>query len=875
MNNYEYGGSFDWAFGPNTVYGILLIPCFSAIVMATVWMVEEKVIVMHFKQYFKNLWTLMQLRVMWQFCAFQLLNQTFISFDTTVSSPIASNLLGVQPVADQSFTVLGILLYTGTMFSIGKYALNWDWHRTVIFHTVLICAIDAFFKLSTVWGLVENQYFYLTGRTLLQFPTAFLFLFTTYCIVEVADVGNEGAVYALVTTCANVASPVATFLFKTVDSFFSVTIADIQLKNTKVRWELTYCYVIMYAVKLLSLVWLVLLPRQKAHVQILKRSGGSSRTMGLVMVIVVSFSLLWSSESQQKPNKIWLLDEKQLEDFVIMEKNGIPKNDLGVMESQTLDHDTYLYTDKDSEDYENDFGPLRSGEVLNFFSVEAIALLTQYCSVGFLNNTLPALAYPVFQNYLRMQGYQVSSYSALVKLGWSFKIFFGIMSDCFPLFGLQRRPYIILGWIICAVSCAIMAFTPFSQPYYGKKSLVGLPLVNISKEDQDKYINLNAPNSSALFVILSMFASLGYVMTVTTCDALSVQYAQREPLSQRGRWQTMMYLVRDFTGMIPRLIVGFCMNNYEYGGSFDWAIRPSVVYFVLLIPCFIAIVMAAFWMVEEKVFSMHYKTYFKQLWALIEKRVMWQFCAFQLLNQTLFFFDTTVTSPVESILLGVQPIANQVFTVFGIVLYTVTMFSIGKYALNWDWHRTIIANTVLICAIDAAFKFPTVWGVIDNQYIYLFGRVLLKLPDAFLYLFTAYCIVEVADVGNEGAVYALITTCANVSIPVATFLFKTVNSFFAVNNDDIERKDSTVRWQLTYCYGIMFIAKLSSLLFLMLLPRQKAHVQILKRTGGSSRPMGIFIVAIVGFFLVGVIVTNLLAMYPSTNCLRIAGGSGC
>ncbi|OQR97309.1 Folate-Biopterin Transporter (FBT) Family [Thraustotheca clavata] len=226
----------------------------------------------------------------------------------------------------------------------------------------------------------------------------------------------------------------------------------------------------------------------------------------------------------EKSGKIWLLDEKQFEDFVIMDNRDKNSSSMGDMLTQNLDYDPFMLTEKESDSA--DLGALRSGEVLHFLSMEAIALLAQYSSVGVLFNTLPALAYPVFQNYLRMQGYQVSSYTALINLGWSFKIFFGILSDCFPIFGLQRRPYIVLGWLICATCCAIMAFTPFSKPYYGKKSLTGLPVTNISQEDQDKYINFDAPNSSALFVVLSMIASFGYVMTVTSCDALSVQYAQ-------------------------------------------------------------------------------------------------------------------------------------------------------------------------------------------------------------------------------------------------------------------------------------------------------------------------------------------------------------
>ncbi|KDO16402.1 hypothetical protein SPRG_18071 [Saprolegnia parasitica CBS 223.65] len=420
-----------------------------------------------------------------------------------------------------------------------------------------------------------------------------------------------------------------------------------------------------------------------------------------------------------------------------------------------------------------------------------------------------------------------------------------------------------------------MALTPFAKPYYGAAFIARRPLANISESDQAKYMNLDAPSSSGLFIVLSMVASFGYVMAVTACDAMAVQYAQREALAQRGRMQTTMYFVRDFSGMVPQILVGFCMNNYTYGGSFDWAISPNTVYALLVLPCAVCIATATFWMVEDKVLVLHFRLYLKNLWELLQLRVMWQFCAFQLLNQACIAFDTTVSSPLASTLLHVQPVADQAFTVIGILLYTATMFSIGKFALNWDWHRTVILHTVLLVAVDASCKLPTVWGFVQSEYVYLAGRTCLQLPTAFLFLFTTYCIVEVADVGNEGAVYALVTTCANVAVPVATFLFKTVDAFFEVELDDIQRNDSAVRWQMTYCYLIAYAVKLASLFWLVLLPRQKAHVQILKRSGGASRAMGLVLVLVVALCLLAVIVTNLLAVFPTTSCLRIAGGPGC
>ncbi|CAK4244154.1 unnamed protein product [Aphanomyces euteiches] len=144
-----------------------------------------------------------------------------------------------------------------------------------------------------------------------------------------------------------------------------------------------------------------------------------------------------------------------------------------------------------------------------------------------------------------------------------------------------------------------------------------------------------------------------------------------------------------------------------------------------------------------------------------------------------------------------------------------------------------------------------------------------------LFLFGAYLLVEVVEIGNEGLVYALLSTVANLASPLSTVVAKTVDSFFNARLADIQRDDSAVRWQVTYSFIMAAAFKLGSLAFLVLMPRQKAYVQVLKRTGSLSKLAGALVV--VCFFMVYAynLTTNLLSIYPSTSCLRIAGGKGC
>ncbi|OQR82345.1 transmembrane protein [Achlya hypogyna] len=554
-------------------------------------------------------------------------------------------------------------------------------------------------------------------------------------------------------------------------------------------------------------------------------------------------------------NKVWLFDEKQLDDYAVF-------------------HDSSTHYDDSMLDKAGD-GALREGGAIHFLSAEALALFTQYGGIGLVLGSLPALAYPVFNVYLQMQGYQVASYSALLSLPWSLKIFMGIISDCFPINGFQRRSYMMIGWLLCAVSCAIMAVSSFPEPYYGREDLNGLPLVNISAADQAAHMNLKAPKSGGLFILLSTLATVGSVMVAVAADAMVVQYAQREPLAQRGRIQTTCYVVRDSLRQIPSLLVGFCMNSYEYGGSFSWSISPTVIYAMLVAPSVVGFATAAWWMVEEKVERVSLRHYIRSFWTLVKLRVMWQLCAYSFLSNVFSSFDETVSSPMTSDWIQAESLNLQLFSFVGGLLGPVTMWALGKWALHWDWRSSIVWSTVVWVAMRAVVQLSCVWDVNRNQYAFLTGTMIMDQPMNVPFLFSAYASVEVADVGNEGLIYALTSSVTNLGYLFGPVLCKTVDSFFQVSRDDLRRDDTTVRWQATYCFIISYTVKLVSLVFLVLLPRQKGHVQLLKRRGESNSMAGAATVVLFVLVLIYALVTNALSFFESTYCLRIAGGDGC
>jgi hypothetical protein len=121
------------------------------------------------------------------------------------------------------------------------------------------------------------------------------FIVDNYVIVELIELGSEGALFGLLSTTTHVASPLGRTAAKLINAKFHVWKADILADTNTTRRDVTVTILICYGMKLLSLVFLPLLPSQKAATQELRRSGGVSRRMGLCLVGTLLVALAWST----------------------------------------------------------------------------------------------------------------------------------------------------------------------------------------------------------------------------------------------------------------------------------------------------------------------------------------------------------------------------------------------------------------------------------------------------------------------------------------------------------------------------------------------------------------------------------------------------
>ncbi|OWZ12547.1 hypothetical protein PHMEG_00014268 [Phytophthora megakarya] len=528
-------------------------------------------------------------------------------------------------------------------------------------------------------------------------------------------------------------------------------------------------------------------------------------------------------------------------------------------------------------------------------SKENLGLLFEYATVGLVYGLLPETIYPFMQMYLNCSGSQVAAAKQLVVLPWSFKVFYGILSDCRPICGYRRRPYMLIGWVICIIMLLVMAIMPIGKPYYTVAADRDVAVADYTPEIEAR-INYDAPAEGAKYVIIMFFAAFGYVMSDVCADSITVELAQREPLEKRGKTQSCIYTVRTVMVIFGELLTGFFFNGEEYGGDFDFSLKLLTGFFFngeeyggdfdfsLSFPQLMIIVtvlslpvlpMTWFFIKEEKVEAANFKEYITSFWDLLCTRAVYQVIAYNFFANIFADFTYTASTPVASYMVGVTPINSTVSDILSNLLFMFGIMITSKWGLHWNWRWMIVCTAATVIVMDCAVAMIVVWDVFRNQWFWLGPPIVVQLPYGVGWIISTFVTVELAQLGNEAAVYGLITTVTNVASPFATSLTLLVDGPFNITNDRVKTDDHSVRMDITYTIIIMYAAMVFAWVFLFLLPKQKEDTQRLLREGGSSKLIGAITVGYLTFAIIWSIVTNVLAIFDSTSCLIIAGGTGC
>ncbi|EEY62163.1 Folate-Biopterin Transporter (FBT) Family [Phytophthora infestans T30-4] len=519
----------------------------------------------------------------------------------------------------------------------------------------------------------------------------------------------------------------------------------------------------------------------------------------------------------------------------------------------------------------NNDGALRDGGAPSLFSTESCGLLAQYAAVGLMMGALPSAVTPFLGYYLNMEGQVTTSARALLGIPWSVKVFIGIVSDCFPLCGFRRRPFMIIGWMLCTICLVAMATFPLDKPYFPNASWRKIKPSDYTA-DEVSAINYHAPSTGGKYVVFMMLATLGYVIADVAADGVVVEYAQREPIAIRGRTQTAIYTVRSIFSIFGSVLVGFGLSSPPYGGDFSFGVSFPVCILILAICCVPVVPVTWYFVKEKQVTRPDLRQYMGVLWESLQSRAVYQVIAYSFFSGVFGGISYVASDPVTMYWARATSFNISVSQVIGSGVTAVTLALMGRYGLDWDWRRVVVITTIAVVALDAVCTMLTTWAVVRNQWFWLGLPIVETIPSSVNFIVSSFVVVELADEGNEAAIYGLLTTVGNLSNPFSATVTKAINEPFAVSNRDILNDSHATRRDVTIVVLISYASKLLSLSFLVWLPRQKAETQRLKQSGSRSRLLGGVTIAYCLFALTWSLLINLLGIFESTRCLKIVGG---
>jgi Na+/melibiose symporter-like transporter len=549
----------------------------------------------------------------------------------------------------------------------------------------------------------------------------------------------------------------------------------------------------------------------------------------------------------------------------------------------------------------DDVGALANGGEVNIWEFKSVGFILQYFVIGFIYYGMPATIYGVFNGYLNVPGYVYSTAAVVVAMPWSFKFLFGLVNDLVPINGYRRKPYMVVGWLMCAVTLIYLSTLTLPEPYFCRDD-AGEYIKQTANSTAAEPCNPSARDAGGEIAMLMCLAALGYVIADVAADGLLVQYAQREPMESRGKTQTNIYLVRTVGGALAYFIVGLCMNGKEYNGTFDWSISFNDFCAIMAAPATIMVPVSWFLVQEETVDEEAEKIaataqqkgggileagsdapttlrgYMKQGWELLSSKAFFCVVMYNFWDSVLRGISTTSGTFVKSEWAGVKQIQDQMFTVVSLLAFAGGLYVVKERCLNYSWRKMLAYTTIFLNLLDLLIVFLTTYNVVRNQYFYLGETILDTLPAAANFVVGTYIIVEMADVGNEGLTYGLLSSISNLGGPFARAIGNQVFGAWTHNLSDkqnyIDDKPefrNAVALSFILSYGLSFLA----LGLLFLLPSQKPDAQERKRTWGKDPRCAYAVITLVGFALIYSVTQNFMVMSPSTACLEFAGGSGC
>ena len=394
--------------------------------------------------------------------------------------------------------------------------------------------------------------------------------------------------------------------------------------------------------------------------------------------------------------------------------------------------------------------------------------------------------------------------TTMTQLPWSFKLLYGLLSDCVPVCGKRRKPYFILGWIFFIMANLLLA-------------------------------SMVTPGIQAL-VFLSFLSVAGYMMSDVMCDALIVERSRYESASNKGNFQAVGYTCR-FAGNIIGSILGTILYNKDDWG---WGLQISQIFVINGLSCVFFVCPFIYNLLDEHHFtktrSLNEQCY--DIWRTVQLKAIWRPLCFVYIYNALQIQNPTWNEflvdglKFTNWMLGVLGIAGSIFSWLGIIAYR-------KFFCNVSWRNIYIWTTLIVMfftifQILLIFRVNVKWGINDLAFslgddaIASFVASVQFLPIVKMYL-------GLCPEGAEGTTYAMLTTFSNMASAVGQSIGTAFTKIWEVSPEAIQSGNFTGVWKLTVLTSVL---QPCGLILIYLLPKNTHHQIELQRSVVRSKFFG-------------------------------------
>jgi hypothetical protein len=522
------------------------------------------------------------------------------------------------------------------------------------------------------------------------------------------------------------------------------------------------------------------------------------------------------------------------------------------------------------------------------------ALYSHYACIGVVNGLLTQALLPYCLYIADGEPNTCATLSTFVNLPWGFKLVFGMISDCVPICGVHRKPYMIIGW---ALTFAI--------------ALTFALLDSVSLH---------------LAAMLFLCMTVAYLTADCAADAALVGLSTREPAETRGTILSTAYFIRFSANLLSAAIVAFLYNGPQVCGDFELGLTTQQLMWVvvgvvgLTMGCTLPFYVEGRRPADEPVPTVSSRIV--QLYALLQQPAVWRLVLALTATTALSLITNQAQTNANRQWFHIEPLQLGLAACFQNLVLAAGTYAYKRFLLNVSWRKTYAAGILGMQALNLLYLLTIYFPTFKNGWWYVFTQVDMEFAYAFTFVIGVIIIPEITLPGYEGVIYGAITTYANQAQNVANAANNLLLALWPLNADNaalaacalnlsthpghhpqtpaplppycVARPPpplpptplplappppppigcAEVQRDMTYlsltCVGLACL----SLPFLRLMPSQKAHVAHLTRRP-RSRPAGRLMVALLLVLVLCGPTFAVLPIFPGTKCLLIAGGTGC